>query len=341
MKEFFLLYLISLKHNKKTSGEYPMCIYENWTQTVNIKAIYDKFINKIKFKTCYINLDKRGDRNNEMINELNKVGIKNYERFSAICPDRKMIDDCDMININKLWPKEGIPPDIDNEKDFNYIKGTVGCKLSHYNILKKFYENPESRYILVLEDDCILKTNTLDIIENSIQSIQDQNIVFNILYLSATIHHHEYHDYCEKINNVLLKIKNGWGNTTHAMIFDIKTVKNVIDILENSDNEVDDVYKNEVNNRYIVYPMTGYQRESVSDIGLFREEERNIKDNSIVSYGITDEKVKQDYEKLLEEKKKKKNNNNNGWSLWMFKITYKSNFKSKKRKIKKCNDTRR
>ena len=36
--------------------------------------------------------------------------------------------------------------------------------------------------------------------------------------------------------------------------------------------------------------MIGYQRASPSDIGLFREEEHNITDNSIVFYGELDKR---------------------------------------------------
>lgn len=236
-------------------------------------------------KTYYINLDDRTDRNSEIIGEIKKAKITNFERFSAVRPDRNMIENCNLINVDKLWPKDGKPPNINDEKDFKYIRGAVGCKLSHYNILKKFYSQDKEKYLLVLEDDCVLTENALDVLNNSLSYLNKFNIKFNILYFSATIHHHEYYNFCQKISDDVLKLKKGWGNTTHAMIFSRETVKNIINILEKSDNEIDDVYKNKVNNRYVTNPVIGFQRASPSDIGLFREAERNIIDNSIVFYG--------------------------------------------------------
>ena len=94
----------------------------------------------------------------------------------------------------------------------------------------------------------------------------------------------------KKLDEEVLKLKKGWGNTTHAMVFSRDSVNDVIKTLEKSDNEIDDVYKNKVNNRYVTNPVIGFQRASPSDIGLFREEERNITDNSIVFYGELDKR---------------------------------------------------
>jgi GR25 family glycosyltransferase involved in LPS biosynthesis len=286
LKEQILCDNLKYKYNMKVS-KYPCFIDKANHSLLNI---YDKKRYTLSIYTHYINLEHRKDRNDELVNELKKANITKYERFNAIKPDKAMIENCKLININELWKKDGIPPNINIEKDFNYIRGAVGCKMSHFEILNNFYKYPQSKYILILEDDCVLKNNCIQNIENSIKNIESNNLKFNILYLSVTIHHREYYNYCEKINEHLLKIKTGWGNTTHAMIFSIQTVKNVIDILNNSNNEIDDVYKNKVNNRYVTNPMIGHQRESVSDIGLFREDEMHIKDGGIVSYGKLDEK---------------------------------------------------
>ena len=69
-------------------------------------------------KIIYINLDRRTDRNQEMLDEFKKMNITNFERFSAIptCP------------------------------------GTIGCGQSHIRVLQiaqqRQYDN-----ILILEDD--------------------------------------------------------------------------------------------------------------------------------------------------------------------------------------------
>jgi GR25 family glycosyltransferase involved in LPS biosynthesis len=284
--------------------EYPWWVNDN-TFSSNSKIIYDRELYEYKkimtntftyneisemIKTYYINLNERGDRNLEILTELKKCNITNYERFSAIKPDKDMINNCNLIEVDKLWPKDGNPPNINDEIDFKYIRGATGCKLSHYKILKKFYFEDKYKYLLVLEDDCVLATDTLNIINNSLSYLNKFNVKFNILYLSATIHHHEYYNFAEKISEKVLKLKKGWGNTTHAMIFSRDTVNDVIKILGKSNNEIDDVYKNKVDNRYITHPVIGFQRKSPSDIGLFREEKYNITDNEIVFYGELDKR---------------------------------------------------
>lgn len=69
-------------------------------------------------KVVYINLDSRTDRKEQIENELNKIGITNYERFPAV--------------------KHDIPQ--------------VGCILSHLNVLKNAREK-QYKNILILEDD--------------------------------------------------------------------------------------------------------------------------------------------------------------------------------------------
>ena len=176
--------------------EYPWWVKQN-TFSPDSKKLYDDFLlkkirkNMKSIKTYYINLDNRVDRNLEIIGEIEKANITNFERFSAIKPTKDMIEKCDLIEVNKLWPKDGNPPNINDEKDFKYIRGAVGCKLSHYNILKKFYFEDKEKYLLVLEDDCVLVDNTLDGINNSLSYLNKFNIKFNKLYLSDKIHHHE------------------------------------------------------------------------------------------------------------------------------------------------------
>ena len=247
------------------------------------------YFNK-NIKTYYINLYDRTDRNNEIKIELEKNKITNFERFSAIKPNKEEIGKCNFISIDKLWIKDGKPPNIDNEQDFMYIRGVCGCKLSHYNILKKFYNENTEKYLLVLEDDCVLLDNTIEYVLKSLGYLENYNIKFNILYLSATIHYSKYHEVCEKISDDILKFKKGYGNTTHALIYSRDTICDIISIIENSNNEIDNVYRDLVNNRYMTNPLLGYQRASKSDIGLFREDKSFIFEDSIVYYGNLTEK---------------------------------------------------
>lgn len=81
-----------------------------------------------KLKIVYINLDRREDRNQHMIDEFKSLGITNYERFSAV------------------EYKEKIDPKA---------RGGIGCGLSHIKILNEFLLSDVSleTCIMIVEDD--------------------------------------------------------------------------------------------------------------------------------------------------------------------------------------------
>lgn len=222
------------------------------------------------FEIYYINLDERVDRNKLMLDEFKKANITKYTKFSGIKPSKEEMTNSKILNIKSLWKLNGKYPNINDKNDFKYIQGCLGCKMSHQKILKQFYKNSNHKYLIVFEDDCILDTNLQTKILNTIKDIQKNKIQFNILYMSVNIHGPEPEKQLLKVSEYLLKLKTGHGNTTHAMIFDINTVKNILKYIQNSDNEIDNVYKN-IPDRYVCNPMMTYQREGVSNIGQYRE----------------------------------------------------------------------
>lgn len=102
-----------------------------------------------------INLDRSKDRWKN-ISEW-EHGFKEFNRFSAI--DANNIDyiNSDKISLRtKLYIKDKVKRaffDIDNI-------GAIGCALSHYNVLKNFYDDTSlGEYLLVFEDDLNLNDN--------------------------------------------------------------------------------------------------------------------------------------------------------------------------------------
>jgi GR25 family glycosyltransferase involved in LPS biosynthesis len=262
----------NLSHNFQNDGN---------DYIVDIKDFFHRDI-----KTYYINLKDRVDRDLKIKKQLNKYNITNYERFFAIKPNKNLIKNCNFIEINKLWIKNNKKLNFNNDIDFNYIQGATGCKLSHYNIMKKFYKEDKYKYLLILEDDCIFDENTRENVNKSLSFIEYLNIKFNMLYLSTNIFKKEA---CQKISNCLLKINKGYGNCTHAIIFSRNTINDIIEIIEKSNNEIDCVYKN-IDNRYCVHPMTSYQGCSKSNIGFYMEDEIYINENNELFYGEINKK---------------------------------------------------
>jgi glycosyl transferase family 25 len=96
----------------------------------------------------YINLDKRKDRKEHLENELQKMGITNYTRFSAI--------------------EDSYSP--------------IGCGLSHINILKEAKVKGYKR-IIILEDDYTFVVSK-DEFNNKIKNLFESKINFDVCLLS-------------------------------------------------------------------------------------------------------------------------------------------------------------
>lgn len=215
---------------------------EKYLKEHSLTNLYDNI------ETFIINLDERKDRWNKILLELNKINLHNFNRFSAIKINNINYKNYNLINPNKAWKKN----------NFEYIKSASGCKLSHLEILKK-YKDCDKDYIMIIEDDAIFENNTLIYLNMALFLLK--NIEWNILFLSTNLN--KYED-AEKIAPNLLKINNGL--TTTAQIFNIKNISYIINIIENSDIEIDNTYNEFIENKYCVYPMCVYQDKSYSDI---------------------------------------------------------------------------
>jgi len=175
----------------------------------------------------------------------------NIEKFSALKPSIEDVKKCPLIDINKMW-----------KKDDKYLIGATGCKLSHYNLLKKaLLGNSDYKYILVLEDDVCFDEFSFEYINLSIEYIEKNCIDFDILYLSINL---KNKDDAEKIDDSLLKIKKGL--TTTGQIFQSNKLEKIIKSIERSKTEIDNTYQDMLENKYCVYPMCVYQKNFYSDI---------------------------------------------------------------------------
>ena len=102
-------------------------------------------------KIYYINLNRREDRNLNILNQLNNIRYRgNVERVMAI--DAKMLD---FNNISSnLITKTGLETALSTDKPLytHLTKGGIGCALSHKLVFSKIL-NGEDEYALILEDD--------------------------------------------------------------------------------------------------------------------------------------------------------------------------------------------
>jgi GR25 family glycosyltransferase involved in LPS biosynthesis len=218
----------------------------------------------LDIKTFFINLDERTDRLNNCLDEINSIKLCNFERFSGIKPNREelknfLIDlNNNKENINYNFPKFINPEKVWKKNNIEYLRGIIGCKMSHLEILRKAL-NYKEQYIMILEDDIVFENNTLIYLELALNNLK--KLDWDILYLTTNIINIED---AIRVDTNLLYLKKSL--TTTAQIFKKDKIMEIINIIQNSDAEIDNTYNDLLTNKYCVYPMCGYQRESWSDI---------------------------------------------------------------------------
>ncbi len=128
-------------------------------------------------KIIYINLDRRLDRNLNVIEQLKKVGLNEMaERFSAI--DGKKLDLNNMDT--NIITQEGIEYAKKSDIIYTHLTlGAIGCAMSHKAIYQKILdENINS--CLILEDDITLDDRFIEqikILENELK-VNDYDLFF-------------------------------------------------------------------------------------------------------------------------------------------------------------------
>jgi GR25 family glycosyltransferase involved in LPS biosynthesis len=122
------------------------CSWQNrfniWEKILNFQTInYNYDNNFIKV----INLERRKDRLESIINKLKCVNIEKYEIIEA-------------VDGNKLQPNLFIK-ELFEGNDFNYRKGVIGCALSHYKLWNNLINDINNNFYCIFEDDITFVDN--------------------------------------------------------------------------------------------------------------------------------------------------------------------------------------
>ena len=108
----------------------------------------------------YINLDFRQDRNENVLNEFNKVTDKILIRIPGVLLDNNNIKKYEKYYLGRLNKDSGFIDDHNNILK----KGIVGCYISHIKCIEfiiKYKNIIDENYIIIIEDDIILNSNNL------------------------------------------------------------------------------------------------------------------------------------------------------------------------------------
>jgi len=227
----------------------------NYYESIQIESYlnYKKFIYFTYTNNIYdhildiviINLKNRYDKKEYIERHLNELGILNYKIFNAFKLKKEELQSIKYIKSESFL----------NHYNIDYVLGASGCKKSHFTCIQQV--DQYKKYTLILEDDVILEKNIMVYIFNALQQLSD----FDLLYLGANIK--------EKNDAHLVKpniLKVNQPKTTTAYIIKNNNTQKLLNIIENSTNEIDDVYGNEELEKYCIYPMVAHQKNIKSDI---------------------------------------------------------------------------
>jgi GR25 family glycosyltransferase involved in LPS biosynthesis len=165
-------------------------------------SIIDNFFDKI----YYINLKKDFDRNINILKEFEKFNIRNFQRMEGV----------EISDLPDQWLYRSFI-----KKDFKYIKGALGCRSAHLNIIRDA-KNNNYKNIAIFEDDISFTIDPNALIQGNLYNIQN----FDLLYFGGLQEQH--------FNNQIVQ--------THAMGISCKIFDDILYMAESSGMEIDNFY---------------------------------------------------------------------------------------------------
>lgn len=210
-------------------------------------------------KIYFINMKDNIDRW-----EKNKNKLPNFHRFNAV--NGKELD------IDKLRIKGILKED---EKWIGRMKhGTIGCALSHIQVMN-LIKNQKEKYGLILEDDVMIPDNFINTLKNLEPYFPPY---WDIIYLGGcNISGKKYN---EKF--LIPEIKSGHNFCCHAILFNKETVNNIINILTPIDKPIDLQIRSNFDKikAYFVYPSMFFQNNDLISIRRILDGQEQKKDKS-------------------------------------------------------------
>jgi glycosyl transferase family 25 len=188
-----------------------------------------------KINVVYINLEKRVDRKNNVINEFKKIGVEDPIRFKAI--------------------------ELEN--------GALGCSMSHLKCIENAKKN-DFEYLLLCEDD--IQFLNPDLFLTQLKNFFDSKIDWDVVIISGNnmIPYTTVNDFCIKVLNCQTTTGYIVKKTYYDKLIDNykEGIKNLIKEPTNNDFKIDKYWfkLQRSDNWYLIIPLTIIQKEDYSDI---------------------------------------------------------------------------
>ena len=232
--------------------------YEN---DCEVPVLSDNFITDyFKDNVFYINLDKDVDRNENVLNQFNKLKIK-AQRFSAI----NGIDD-EIVN------------EEFNKENTKITKNEIACTLSHRRIWENIVKN-KTPWTLIFEDDIFIQEGITQkqFGEGMIESLCGKRNT-QIVFFGACLNIDRY----IKQQNLFfsVKVNNTKPNCTHAYAITWRMAKKLLENTVINDKPIDVKICNDVcNNNLCTIVSSKFKNNTysffndvLSSIGLYKNE---------------------------------------------------------------------
>ena len=180
----------------------------------------------------YINLDDSKNRRNSMEKQLSKLNI-NYNRFSAYngkLIDKKfsniLINNFNTINYNSHIYKNK--------------KGSLGNYISQLTCWYNFYLKSNKKYLMIMEDDIIIKKNFVNKIQKTIKSVNDDNWSMIKFFCFEKRDGDYYNDYMIKTKTTQQDYKSKKNTGMQCYILNKKKIKDIIEDMLPIENDTFD-----------------------------------------------------------------------------------------------------
>lgn len=188
-----------------------------------------------KINVVYINLEKRLDRKNSVINEFKKIGVEDPIRFKAI--------------------------EIEN--------GALGCSMSHLKCVENAKKNG-FEYLLLCEDD--IQFLNPELFLTQLNKFFSSKIDWDVVIISGNnmIPYITVNDFCIKVLNCQTTTGYIVKKTYYDKLIENykEGIKKLINEPTNNDFKIDKYWfkLQRSDNWYLIIPLTIIQKEDYSDI---------------------------------------------------------------------------
>jgi len=182
----------------------------------------------LQMEIHYINLAVRQDRNASVQNQLAKIKNFTIQRFEAICPDFEIL--FELVESKILSHKDYLSVLAKDTSMITY--GSVGCFLSHLELLKKCVQS--NKIFIILEDDVTVSDDFETMIKIGLQSIENN---FDRIYLGQPLPLWKEHVVSE--TEYFYKLSGGYYGTFGYIIhpnhakFLLSKIKNIYNHIDN------------------------------------------------------------------------------------------------------------